>query len=83
MPVKKKKKDEESSPSGRPGPSERGSEPGGKANPAQGRRTRGDEGTVVDERAIARKNTKPRSARESLKGPNDRKASPLGKSAKS
>ena len=54
----------------------------GSANPAPGRRAREDADPVVDERAIARKNTKPRSARESVKGPSQRKASPSGKSAK-
>ena len=79
----KKKSTQKSKPTQKSSPSSRqasagGAAPGRAANPAGGRSTR--EAEPVDERAIARKNQKPRSARESIKGPSERKSSSSGKS---
>ncbi len=79
----KKQKSEKSSPPGRsrrparvPGPV------GLDANPTRGRHEQDGVDHEVDKRQVARKNAKPRSARETLKAPNDRKASTSRKSVK-
>ena len=79
----KKQKGGKSSPSGRsrqaaevPGP------PGPAAPPTRGRQQQDVVDHGLDERELARKNLKPRSARETVKPPNDRKASTSRKGGK-
>lgn len=55
-----------------PGKKKQGKEsarPAGGSKPSPRDAKKGDRDAAVDERAIARKNTKPRSARASAKGP--------------
>ncbi len=77
MPDKKRKADKSSS-SGHSRRAVKGLT-GPAADPTRGRREQAGVDPNLDERATARKNAKPRSAREALKGPNDRKASPSQK----
>lgn len=52
------------------------------ANPTRGRHEQDGVDPNFDGREMARKNLKPRSARQTLKGPNDRKASTSQKRGK-
>ena len=76
----KKQKGGKSSSSTRPAKMPRPSGPA--AKPTRGPQEQDGADQDLDKRELARKNTKPRSARETLKGPNDRKGSTSQKSGK-
>lgn len=79
----RKQKVEKSASSGRSRrPSEVPGPFGPAENPTRGRHEQDGVDQGLDERKNVRKNAKPRSARETLKGPNDRKASTSRKSGK-
>jgi hypothetical protein len=79
----KKQKGEKSSYSGgSPRPAEVPGPLGPSTDPLRGRHEHDGVDRGLDERAIARKNAKPRSSRGTLKGPNDRKAATSRKSGK-
>jgi len=81
MAVRRKKKGEKSSSSGRSSrPAEVPGPLGPAANPTRGRHEQDGVDRELDKRKNARKNAKPRSPRGTLKGPNDRKASTSRKS---
>lgn len=74
----KKQKGGKSSSSGRSRPAEVPA-PRTPANPTRGRQEHDGVDENLDERALARRHQKPRSARATMKGPNNRKGSTSGK----
>lgn len=73
MADQKKTTDAKSSPGGKRRPSKTAGPLDAKGDPDRRREDEGDVHQGLDERAIVRKNAKPRSARQSMKGPNNRK----------
>lgn len=82
MAAKKQKSGKPSLPERSPRPAPGPGPVGLDANSTRGRHEQDGVDHEVDKRQVARKNAKPRSARETLKAPNDRKASTSRKSAK-